>query len=260
MGSSARSTTLIAFSVVISVGALLLGRAQRQTVNELHVRVDSLAVAVSHMLARGDGRSGERGGADTLTVAMGGVAIGAADAPVTVVEFTDYQCPFCGKHARETMPELNVEYIFTGRVRYVVRDLPLPMHPMARPAALATRCVSTRGAGPFEQFRAALFANQLRLGDSLFTASARSVGISRAELSSCMQSDATRRLIEADIREAARLGISSTPLLVIGHTRPDSIRGVVLRGAYRVEHFRSAIDALLGRPEDSDSTFRRAGS
>ncbi|MCM2313008.1 MAG: DsbA family protein, partial [Steroidobacteraceae bacterium] len=71
--------------------------------------------------------------------------IGRENAPVTIIEFTDLQCPYCARHATQTFPRLQREYIDTGKLRYTSRDLPLPFHSFAMPAAVASRCAGEQG-------------------------------------------------------------------------------------------------------------------
>ena len=96
--------------------------------------------------------------------------VGRADAPVTIVEFSDLQCPHCARNALNTFPEIKRNYIDTGKVRYVARDFPLDMHPFAMPAAVATRCAGEQG--KFWEYRHALFERQNDLG----TATVRRAG------------------------------------------------------------------------------------
>ena len=92
--------------------------------------------------------------------------LGHPDAPVTIIEFTDLQCPYCARFATQTFPQIRRNYIDTGKVRYTSRDLPLPMHEFAVSAAVAARCAGEQGR--FWEYLAALFAMQDRLGSALY--------------------------------------------------------------------------------------------
>ena len=88
--------------------------------------------------------------------------LGREDAPVTIIEFTDLQCPYCARFATQTFPRLKHDYIETGKLRYSSMDFPLPFHDFALPAAIASRCAGEQGR--FWDYREALFAAQATLG------------------------------------------------------------------------------------------------
>ena len=100
--------------------------------------------------------------------------LGSADAPVTIIEFTDLQCPYCAAFDKQTFPKLRKAYIDTGKVRYTSRDLPLPMHPHAVPAAVAVRCAGEQDR--YWEFRHAVFDAQARLPAQPYEELARGLG------------------------------------------------------------------------------------
>jgi len=174
--------------------------------------------------------------------------LGADDAPVTLVEFTDYQCAYCGRFFVNTLPGIKEEYIDTGKVRLVVKDLPLAMHPYARSAAVAAHC-----AGEQDQFWAmhdSLFENNRQLQDEHLTQYAQDIGLDTNAFRECLASKRHNTMIDADITEANGQGITGTPTFIVGHTTDDVIEGVKVRGAQPVETFRAYIDALLKASED----------
>jgi protein-disulfide isomerase len=134
---------IVATLLVLPTGALV--RAQSPEVEALKKEVDALRSEIDEIktLLR------ERVGVPMRGVVLGtgdGPFKGAPDARVTVVEFSDYQCPFCGRHARETLPKIDETYIKTGKVKYVFRDFPLErIHPNAVKAAEAARCAGESG-------------------------------------------------------------------------------------------------------------------
>jgi protein-disulfide isomerase len=182
----------------------------------------------------------------TLTVASTGVAsLGRDDAPVTIIEFTDYQCPFCGRHARLTLPELRRDFIERGQVRYVLRDLPLPMHPFAIKAARAARCAAKQGPEKFWHYHDALFAAQEHLADSTFASLARELHLNVASFITCQQSIAIATQVQRDLAEGMQLGLTATPSFVIGPTTANQkTTGVVLSGAMPVAEFQRAIQEV----------------
>ncbi len=174
--------------------------------------------------------------------------LGADDAPVTLVEFTDYQCPYCSRFFTTTLPGIKEEYIDTGKVRLVVKDLPLAMHANARSAAVAAHC-----AGEQDQFWAmhdSLFVNNRQLKDEHLVQYAQDIGLDSESFQECLSSDRHDTMINADVAEANGQGITGTPTFIVGRTPDDIVEGVKLRGAQPVETFRTYIDALLKAPDE----------
>ena len=231
----------------------LIGACQRPSrVTRLEARVDSLAVTVTAMNAAF--QNGALGGAaarpETLAVdPRPGMALGDSAAPVTIVEFTDFQCPFCGRHATTTLPQLRKEYVDKGLVRYVVRNNPLPMHPFARRAAIAARCAAEQSPAAYWRYHDGLFAGQAALADSTFDALAQADGLDLARFDRCRMDKATAERIDADVAAASKAGFRGTPTFVIGRVQPDgTVRGEAIEGAYPFARFKSAIDGLLHPP------------
>lgn len=165
---------------------------------------------------------------------------GSETAAVTLVEFTDYQCPFCKRHFDQTEEQLQTEYIKTGKVRWIVRDLPLSFHQNAHLAAQAARC-----AGDQDQYKAMrdkLFTNQTVWGESaearpLFTGYAKNLGLDGAAFDQCLSSGKHKAAVEADLELAAKAGANGTPTFFIN--------GTPLVGAQPFAAFKEAIEAAL---------------
>jgi protein-disulfide isomerase len=223
--------------------------AERAEIERLEARVDSLTFVVSGMKAAMD-RAAVRSPPKSLTLASTGVAtLGKDDAPVTIIEFTDYQCPFCGQHARTTLPELRRDFIETGQVRYILRDLPLPMHPFAVKAARAARCAAKEGPEKFWRYHDALFAAQGHLADSTFPSIARELHLNLAGFMACQQSIALAAQVQRDQAEAMHLGLTATPSFVIGPTTSgEKTTGVVLSGAAPIGKFQRVIQEIETGP------------
>lgn len=179
----------------------------------------------------------------TRVRADGGFAIGSPTAAVTVVEYTDYQCPFCERHHDRTFPELRKNYVDTGRVRYVVRDLPLSFHAMAEPAAVGGRCAGEQGR--FWEARDALFAVEGELKPDGIRTTLLGLGLDAARYDACVKNPATLAAVQADADEAAAAGISGTPSFVVGRTVDGAVEGTVISGAQSYAAFAARIDALL---------------
>lgn len=165
---------------------------------------------------------------------------GSPTAPVTVYEISDFQCPFCGQFAVETMPALDREYVQTGKVRWIFVNLPLSMHRNAVPAAELAMCAARQSR--FWPVHDLLFRNQARWaalaepGD-VFLRLADSAGVNRDTLTACLRSGLTRDLVRADAEGSIRSGARSTPSFYI--------EGGMITGAQPVEVFRAVLDSIV---------------
>lgn len=165
---------------------------------------------------------------------------GSATAPVTVYEMSDFQCPFCRRHAVETWPTIEKEYIATGKVKWVFINFPLTsIHPNAVAAAELAMCAARQG--KFWEAHDLLFLHQeiwaplrnpgpflLSLGDSL--------RVTKSKLATCLEKAETRDLVRDDSQGASRAGASSTPTFWI--------EGGMMRGAHPIGIFRQVLDSV----------------
>jgi protein-disulfide isomerase len=238
---------LVALAILAIVSGCTSAGTDRE-VARMARRLDSLAVTVTAMNAALQGRQAPAA-PETLTVATTGAAsLGRADAPVTIVEFTDYQCPFCGRHATTTFNDIKREYVDRGLVRYVLRDMPIAqIHPFAERAARAARCAGDQGPAKYWEYHHTLFETQRTLADSSFAGIATKVGLDRGRFDACLASDRFGAEVRQDAADAAAVQLTGTPGFVIGRTAPGGkISGVAIRGAYPFAQFKAAIDAALG--------------
>jgi protein-disulfide isomerase len=177
---------------------------------------------------------------------------GASDAPVTLVEFTDFQCPFCRRYFRTTLPQLIKQYVDTGKVRYVVRQMPLTrMHSHAEKAAEAALCAAEQG--KFWQMHNALFQDQTHLKPEDLTARATKLGLDMPKFSHCLDSGAKANAVQQDLKAGSHAGVHGTPTFFLGRTNskaPDKLHATrMITGARPVSAFAQAIDALLASPK-----------
>ncbi|MEM9774783.1 MAG: thioredoxin domain-containing protein [Chloroflexota bacterium] len=171
--------------------------------------------------------------------------IGDPDAPITIIEFTDYQCPFCVRHFENTYPTIKEEYIDTGIVKYVFKDFPLNFHPEADEASEAARCANDQGA--FFEMHDLLFSNQPEWGGnpdhiSIFIGYAGEIGLDSAVFAECLNSGKYTELVQSQLEEGYALGVSGTPTFFIN--------GNIFVGAQPLESFAQAIDSLLQEQEN----------
>ena len=157
---------------------------------------------------------------------------GGSKAPVTIIEFSDYQCPFCGR-AEGTVDEVMKHY--GNKVRLVYRDFPLPMHPQARPASEAANCANAQG--KFWEYHAKLFANQGALGEDKLKEYAKDVGLDAAKFEQCLATKPFKAAIDKDVADGEKVGVNGTPAFFIN--------GRMLSGAQPFDKFKEVIDEEL---------------
>jgi protein-disulfide isomerase len=174
---------------------------------------------------------------------------GDKGARIALIEFSDYQCPFCGRYAKEVMPQLLDDYVKTGKVKYVFQDMPLEFHKNAFKAAEAAHCAGDQG--KFWEMHDRLFQNQAELAVELLPAHAKALGLDEAKFQQCLDSGKFAAEIKQDIAQAATAGISGTPSFLLGVVQPGEGRVKVTRklvGAKPYAEFKAAVDSLLANP------------
>jgi len=176
-------------------------------------------------------------------------ARGPATAPVTIVEFSDFECPFCGRYSRDTYAQIQREYVDTGKVRYVFRHLPLEnLHPQAFGAAVAGECA--RAQGKFWEMHDRMFANQRALTPPGLIKSAEAIGLDAAAFQQCVAGDAAKKKVRQDIADAEALGSNATPAFFFGVEEKDGKVRVLQKivGAKAFPVFKTALDTILSSP------------
>jgi protein-disulfide isomerase len=161
-------------------------------------------------------------------------AEGPADAPVTIVQFAEFQCPYCGK-ARESINKVKEAY--PGKVRFVFRDFPLGFHDRAIPAAVAANCAEKQG--KYWPMHDELMSNQRALEDADLERVAKDVGLNLSDWQACRQDPSMRAEVEKDMADGAKIGVTGTPAFFIN--------GVMLSGAQPYERFKAIIDRELAK-------------
>ncbi len=169
---------------------------------------------------------------------------GKSSATVTLIEFTDYQCPFCSRHFEQTLPDIVKNYIDTGKVKYVVRDFPLSFHPNAHKAAEASECAGEQG--KFWEMHDKLFAEQgswsgAADASATFKGYAKALGL-KASFDTCLDNGDMAAEVDADLADGSAAGINGTPGFWIVSDDGDSKS---VSGAYPYATFQAAFDAML---------------
>jgi protein-disulfide isomerase len=170
-------------------------------------------------------------------------ALGDLKAPVTLVEFTDYQCPFCRQFYSKAYKKLKKEYVDTGKLRFVLRDLPLPNHQYAKPAAISTHCAGEQG--KFWEMHDALFDGGGELSEPDILLHAIVVGLEDTSFKSCLTSGRYNGAIAQDVRDSKKAGIRGTPAFVLGRSTDNVVEGMLISGTRPFVTFKKEIDRLL---------------
>ena len=178
-----------------------------------------------------------------MKVASGWHWMGRDDAPVTVVEFTDYQCPFCRKYHTETFAQLKKNYIDTGKVRFVSRDLPLSFHPNAEKAAEAAWCAGEQN--KYWELRDTMITNSADLSPDAIVKYAQANALDIPSFKACSEADRYKAQIQRDVADASAVGVSATPSFVIGKTARDAIDGYRVVGALPASAFENEIQKFM---------------
>ena len=182
--------------------------------------------------------------AKTVVVdAEGGFSLGSEDAPVTIVEFTDFQCPYCQKFHLTAFGQLKKNYIDTGKVRFVSQDLPLDIHPNAMQAAQAGRCSAEQG--QFWPMRDRMQSNPDKLDLDHLVGFAQEFKMDVARFRTCIESGKYATPIKNDILAARGVGATATPSFVIGKSGPGGVEGELIVGAIPYPMLDQKLRALL---------------
>lgn len=199
--------------------------------------------------------SGKKPPLENVLISLDGShSIGEESAPVTVVEFADYQCPFCGRHAATTYGELLADYVKTGKVRYIYKDFPLErLHPFAFKAAEAAQCAGEQGR--YWEMHDRLFKNQDALTPSDLKAYGVALELDTVKYQQCLDSDKYATTIRSSLQEGQKYGVTGTPSFFFGtyDAEQSKVKAIsAFSGAQPYPNFQKAIDAILNPPKEDD--------
>lgn len=177
--------------------------------------------------------------------------LGDKNAPVTLVDFSDYECPFCKRHFDQTYSQLKTEYIDTGKVKMVYRDLPLPFHdPMATKEAIAANCAREQGGDTaYFKYHDEIFKRTKSNGngltvDNLYTI-ASDLTLNSINFKACLDSEKYKDEVQKDSADASKYGATGTPTFFIGKSTGQEIEATMLVGAQSYSAFKTIIDEKL---------------
>ena len=169
---------------------------------------------------------------------------GDGGARVAIIEYADFECPYCGEFERKTFPRLLSDYIQTGKVKYYYRDLPLQIHGLAVPAARAARCAGEQG--KYWEMHDSLFAKQHALSAPALLDRAQTLSLDTTKFTECLSSDKYNEDIRKNMSDAQRFGIDGTPTFFIGTIEGDIVNiKAGIKGSSPLEIFKTDLDALL---------------
>ena len=246
-------------AAVALIGAFILLRPDilqpAATMTKLSQEIEGLKLGQAAILQELGSLSRSRQGPESrqgprrnvVLKAIGAVVMGDAKARVAIIEFSDYQCPFCRRHYLNTMPKLIEEYAGTGKVKYVLRDFPLTsIHPEAFAAAVAARCAGDQG--KYMEMHDQFFAKQASLKQADWSAHAKAIGIELSAFKECMKSKKYEAAVSEDMKTGIAAGITGTPTFFIGALDADGTTmraGDIITGAQPYRVFQRALDSLL---------------
>jgi protein-disulfide isomerase len=162
--------------------------------------------------------------------------MGNTNAKVTIVEFSDLQCPFCKSFADQTLPQIKKDYIDTGKVKLIYRHYPLrSLHPFAYQSALASECAKEQG--KFWEFHDETYKNQATLSSDSIKQFAKTIGLNTAKFNACLDSEKYKDVVTADESLGNGVGVSGTPAFFVN--------GTLIGGAQPFDNFKTVIEAAL---------------
>jgi len=253
------------YLIIISTSILLLfslsawSASTNQEIIELRAQVDEMQkdlVEIKKMLKELKAAPPARAAAPDFKEQVVSIGTspykGKVDATVTLIEFSDYQCPYCARNYRDVVPTLEAEYIDTGKLKFVMRENPIPtLHKNAMNASMAALCAGDQD--KYWEMHNVLFDNQKKLDAENLKFLAGAIGLDATKFNQCLDSNKYAKQIAADIASGSKIGVRGTPGFVLGLTDPNdpdkANMTIFIKGAQSLDSFKQAIDGLLESAE-----------
>jgi len=219
---------------------------QMKTIAEQQRQILSSLNDIKQLLAANGARPAPQPPAPPSALAIQNEAFrGDSGAAVAIVEYADFECPYCGQYERDIYPQISKDYVQAGKVKFFFRDLPLAVHPHAVIAARAARCAGEQG--KFWEMHDSLFAKQNAIRDVDMPGRAHELGLDTAKFSECLSSDRYSDEIKASADGAQKMGVGGTPTFFIGKVDPkgEVTNLKMIIGARPYDAFKSAIEDSL---------------
>jgi protein-disulfide isomerase len=240
-----RRIVVVAVGLVAALGGVVSAQSSQQTNQAVLEELRQIRQLLEKLAGAPKGAPTPETNRRVQLSIAGSYSIGNPDAPLTMVEFTDLQCPFCRHFYMTTFERLKTAYIDTNKLRYVSRDFPLEaIHPMALSAARAARCAGAQGR--FWEMRHAILKNNSTLTYESFLGDAATLQLDPSRFRTCVDAaDAFSTEIAHDMADAERVGVTGTPAFVIGRTSGTTLDGILVMGAQPYEAFDAQLKAFL---------------
>jgi protein-disulfide isomerase len=214
----------------------------RKSQGELKQEVAELRAEVARLHTANAGTVRDRSALDLRSPQF--PSVGDPKAQIAIVEFSDFQCPYCRKHEQATLPALNAKYLSTGKARYFFVDFPLSFHAQAVEAAVAGACAHQQGA--FWKMHDLLFENQNKLAPALYPQLAGTLQLDKDKFESCLKDSKIKQQIDSHAALGDTVGVQGTPAFVIGRLKDGMLTDTrALSGAQPFETFEKVIEKYI---------------
>ncbi len=248
-GSILLASMIISTAILVSGGTLTIKGTTAQKNDSIAVQPTQPSQAPAQVLAAAQPDTSK-----PVSVSIAGDPIlGDKKAKLTLVEFSDYECPFCKKTFTELLPELKKNYIDTGKVRLIYKDLPLPFHQNAAKEAEAAQCAKDQGGDvTYYKYHDQIFTKTTSGGTGIaldqLPVLAKAINLNVTKFQKCLDDGKFKVEVDKDLAEAQKVGANGTPTWFLGKTTSaDTIEGTILVGAQPFSAFKSAIDQQLSQ-------------
>ncbi|WP_290518069.1 DsbA family protein [Alcanivorax sp.] len=211
---------------------------------ELQKKVDTLADTDGSATAGDSGTNAAGAVVESIEMPAAERVKGNSEAKYAIIEFMDYQCPYCVRHAREVLPVITQRYIDSGEFKYGIRDYPLDFHSKAEGAAVAANCAAKLG--KYWPMHESLIKHSKNLNDQLYLQFAEKHQMQKEAFRDCQKDPVIKNSVDDDLAYGEQLGIRGTPSFFIGKIDGNSIVDVIqLKGARSVGEFDRAIQKVM---------------
>ena len=237
-------STLAAVTLILSIAAILIATFSLYKVNKAPLDEEQFMANVekgieAYIEKQKAAQAGIAAPGEPVDASIDDDAIkGDKDAPVTIIEFSDFECPFCARFYNDTLPQIISEYVDTGKVRFVYRDFPLSFHQNARSASLAAECMKDQGGEKlFYEMHDKIYENQTSLNAENLKIWAAELGAKASEFNECLDSEKFGDEVDKDFADGQSYGVSGTPAFFIN--------GRMVSGAQPFSVFQNIVDEEL---------------
>ncbi len=234
------------FALVLSIASILLAGISLSKAGESNLDDSEFMAKVEegieqYIQKQRAAQAGAQAPSGPVDVSVDDDAVkGDKNAPVTIVEFSDFECPFCGRFHQNTLPDLISEYIDKGKVKLVYRDFPLSFHPNAKAAAIAAECAKEQsGDKGYFAYHDKLYSNQGSFSTENFKKWAGEMGLKTSEFNNCLDEEKYADEVNNDFKDGQSYGVSGTPAFFVN--------GRKLSGAQPFSVFKTMIDEELAK-------------